>query len=50
MRVKTRNVFFALLGVAGLVLKGHYFDNVTFTDLADCVAGTCVNAFGYPGD
>ena len=24
MRAKTRNVFFALLGVAGLVLKGHY--------------------------
>jgi hypothetical protein len=27
-----------------------YFDNVTFTDPADCVAGICVNAFGYPGD
>jgi len=24
MRVKTRNVFFALLGVAGLVIGGHY--------------------------
>ncbi len=24
MRAKTRNVFFALLGVAGLVLKGRY--------------------------
>ena len=24
MRAKTRNVFFALLGVAGLVLEGHY--------------------------
>ena len=24
MRAKTRNVFFALLGVAGLVLMGHY--------------------------
>ena len=24
MRAKTHNVFFALLGVAGLVLKGHY--------------------------
>ena len=24
MRAKTRNVFFALLGAAGLVLKGHY--------------------------
>jgi len=24
MRARTRNVFFALLGAAGLVLKGHY--------------------------
>ena len=24
MRAKTRNVFFVLLGVTGLVLKGHY--------------------------